>query len=217
MTKTLQPATTAAKAICALYWFGLVFWISAIISAAIAAMNVFPTLKKLNETGLQVAQYSEYPAEDHWRFAAGRIMDGVFFAGDLLQFIAAPVVVVTLLLQFGPVRMKLTRLANIIRLAVLLIAAGLFGYYATRLAPPMNALLREQWAFAEAGEIEKADAARSAFNDLHGRANTILYVNLGLLLVGVAASGAAFTPKTWRTVEESAYEEPQLAQREHQA
>lgn len=213
MAKKLQPPTTAAKVICGLYWFGLVFWISAIISAAVAAMNVFPTLKSLNEDGLQVAQYAAYPSEDHWRFAAGRIMEGVFFIGDLMQFVAAPIVVVTLLLQFGPVRMKLRRWSNVIRLIVLLIAAGLFGYYATRLAPPMNALLREQWSYAEAGEIEKADAVRATFDDLHGRANLILWVNLGLLLVGTGASAAAFAPGTWQKVPETeGLEEPRLAQ-----
>jgi len=174
-----------------IYWLALTIWIAALISAAVAAMNVFPTL---DETVLTLERYAEYPEAEHPRLLAGRIMERVFFLVDLLQFGAAPVAVLALLVQVFVFGMPLRRAGHIIRAGCIVAAAGLLTYHATLLAPGMNRELRAYWAAAEAGEIEAARARREAFNAYHPRADAVLRLNLLLLLVAVGASAAAWAP-----------------------
>jgi hypothetical protein len=177
------------------YWLALIVWISALISAGVAAMNVFPALDGLP---LQLEQYAAYPAGEHPRLAAGRIMEGVFFLVDVLQFIAIPLTILALLAQFLIFRLPVKRISSVLRTAAIVIAAGLFACQATMIAPKMNRELRSFWAAAEAGRIDEAQAHRSAFSAYHPRADAILRSNLLLLLVAAASSAAAFTPEAAR-------------------
>jgi hypothetical protein len=174
-----------------IYWLGLILWIAALISAAVAAMNVFPALKAMP---IELADYANYPSDQHWRFAAGQIMEGVFFLIDVMQFVAAPLVLITLIAQLAVFRMPLRSISNLARAACIAVAAGLFAYHATMLAPKMNRALREQWEAAKAGEIERADALRAAFNADHQTADAILKLNLILLIVTAGASAVALGP-----------------------
>ena len=178
------------KIVNAVYWLAMLIWISTLISAAIAAMNVFPALRALP---LELPQYADYPSAELWRIAAGRIMDGVFFIIDLLQFIAIPLVVLTLVAQLAIFRLPLKRPANLIRTACIAAASLIFAYHATMLAPIMNRELRAYWAAAEAGQVEQAEAHRAAFNADHPRADAILRINLILLVIATISSAAAFT------------------------
>ena len=179
------------KIVNTVYWLALILWISALISAAVAAMNVFGSL---NDMPLELEQYGAYPAAEHPRLAAGRIMEGVFFLVDLLQFIAVPLVAAALIAQVTIFRLSLKRPANTIRTACIVLAAGIFAYHAIMLAPGMNRELRAYWAAAEAGQVEQAHAHRTAFNADHPRADALLRLNLVLLLVAAASSAAAFSP-----------------------
>lgn len=183
------------KIVNAIYWLALIVWISALISAGVAAMNVFPALDGLP---LQLEQYAAYPAGEHPRLAAGRIMEGVFFLVDVLQFIAIPLTILALLAQLLFFRLPLKRISNALRIAAIVIAAGLFACHATMLAPKMNRELRSFWSAAETGRIDEAHAHRNAFNAYHPRADAILRINLLLLLVAAGASAAALTPAAAR-------------------
>jgi hypothetical protein len=189
-----------------LYWLALVGWISALVSAAISAMNVFPTL---DAVPVILTDHAGFPAEEHGRLVAGRIMDGVFFAVDLLQIGAAPLAVVTLLLQIFVFRLPLRAPSNVIRLVCVLGAAALFAFHATMLAPTMNRELRQFWAAAADGDVEEAATRRAAFNELHPTARTIQQINLLLLIGAVIASAAALTPAPSTT--RSSIETPDLA------
>lgn len=172
------------------YWTALVLWVSALVSAGIAAMNVFGTLV---DAPIAWERYAAYPGAEHGRLAAGHVMEGVFFTVDLVQFAAIPLVLLTLGAQLMGLRMPLRRPANLLRCACLVTAAGLFAYHALALAPRMNRELRAHWTAAEAGDVAAATAHRTQFNALHPVADTLLRANLVLTLIAVAASAAAFT------------------------
>ncbi|MBT8485724.1 MAG: hypothetical protein HKO59_02380 [Phycisphaerales bacterium] len=173
------------------YWLGLVLWASGLISAAVAAMNVFP---QLDAMPLALTEFAGYPVGEHPRIAAGHIMEGVFFLVDVMQMVAAPAVLLLLLTQLTIFRFPRRPVANVLRVTLLLAAAGLFGYHALRLAPPMNSALRGYWAAAASGDVETAHAQRAAFAALHPRADTILRLDLLLVLGAIAASAVALAP-----------------------
>jgi len=194
-----------ARIVNIVYWLALILWIGALVSAGVAAMNVFGTLDGMP---LRLEQYATYPAGAHPRLAAGHIMEGVFFLVDVLQFIAIPLALLSLIAQFMLFHVPIRRISNIVRAAGIVIAAGLFACHATLVAPKMNGELRAFWAAAEAGQIDEATAHRDAFNAYHPTANAILRLNLLVLLLAAAASAAAFTPTTDRT--DSSLQPPRL-------
>lgn len=184
------------------YWLGLGLWLSALVTAGVAAMNVFGSLPAMQ---VQLPQYSAMPADSHGRIAAGKVMERVFFTVDLMQFIAIPVTLIAMLLQFATLRLRAGAPANLIRVGCIVIAAALFTIHATAIARPMNRELRSYWRAAESGDVEQAASHLSAFNAKHPVADTLLRINLILLVVAVAASGAALTPPR-----PSAHAEPRL-------
>jgi hypothetical protein len=173
------------------YWLALIVWISALISAGVAAMNVFGTLDAMP---LELQRYAAYPVDDHPRLAAGHIMEGVFFLVDVLQFIAVPITLLALIAQVVVFHVPMRRVSNVVRSAAIVIAAALFACHATMLAPKMNRELRSYWAAAEAGQVDEAADHRRAFNAYHPAADAILRLNLLLLLIAAGASAVAFTP-----------------------
>lgn len=196
----------------AVYWLALIGWISALVSAAVSAMNVFPGMDRLP---LRLEQFPDYPVAEHPRLAAGKLMDGVFFTVDLLQFAAAPLVLITLAVQLLVFRLPLRRPANVIRTMCIVIAAGLFAYHATSVAPKMNHALRAFWAAAEAGEVTAAQSHRATFNEYHPTADTLLRLELLLLLAAAVASAAALSPAAARpgNTSSSKLETPELLNR----
>jgi hypothetical protein len=175
------------------FWIALVLWISSLVSAAVAAMNVFPTLSP-ERLPLRLDAYPDFPVEEHPRLAAGVIMNGVFATVDVIQLIAIPVVLVTLGLQVTVFRARRRTWSNAVRVIAVALATAGFAWHATQLAPTMNRSLRAFWQAAEAGDVEAAAAHRAEFNRLHPSADAILRLELILLLVGVAASAVAVSP-----------------------
>ena len=98
-----------------------------------------------------------------------------------------------------------------VRHGCVVIAAALFVLYAARLAPELNALLREAWAAAEAGNVEVADARRAAFREGHVAARLILQTNLVLLVIAVGVSAAVLRPR--RSAPDPVLEPPELLTR----
>jgi len=184
----------------------LLLWCSALISAGVAAMNVFTVLEHDN-LPLTVERYSDYPADQHARLAASHVMEPVFTTVDVLQFVAVPLVLITLVLQFALFRMRFRSASNVVRAGCIAIAAILFGYYATSIAPTLNQQLRNWWSHAEAGEVAQADEVRARFNEYHLTADNILKVNLILLIVSIGSTAVAFSPQMKRA---NTYETPNL-------
>ncbi len=182
---------TALKLCNIAYWMALTMWVSALSAAAIAAGNVFGTMPRL---GVTLERYKAVPPDEHWRLAAGKIMEGVFFTVDLFQFVAAPLTLVTLLLQLTLFRMPARTPSNWIRTACLVLAMLLFGYHVTAIGPRMNRELHEYWRSAEAGDLLAAESHRAAFNADHPIAMRLLQANLILVMIGIGASAVALGP-----------------------
>ncbi len=173
------------------YWMGLAVWLSGLVTAAISASMVFG---RLPDMSLSLRRFQAYPVEEHGTIAAGLVMSDVFFAVDVVQFIAIPVVVVTLVLQLAVFGVPARRPANVVRAACLLLAAALFAWYALLLAPTLNSELRLFWQAAEVADFDAALRHREIFRAGHTTARHILEVNLMLVLVSLAASAMALGP-----------------------
>ena len=184
----------AAARLCqSIFWIGLTSWFAALAAAGIAAMNVFGTLP---EMPMRLSAFAPYPEVEHGRIAAGQVMANVFATVDMVQYAAAPVVIVTLALQLMIFRPARGRLLEGIRGASILTAACLLAWYALALAPPMNELLAAHWAAASSGALEEAGRLRASFEAVHQRADAAFRGELLLLLIAVAASGAlSFAPR----------------------
>jgi hypothetical protein len=187
---------TGGRAIClVIYWLALTLWISALVSAAVAAMNVFPTMTA-ERLPLRLDEYAALPTTEHPRIAAGVVMNGVFATIDVMQFIAIPIALLALVAQLTIFATPGRRAADWIRTGAAFAAAGLFAYHASSLAPKMNHALNAFWSAAKAGDIEAARTERAAFNELHPTADAILRADLLLLLVAAGASAIALAPVT---------------------
>ncbi len=175
------------------YWLGLLLWGASLISAAVAAMNVFPVLSNDN-LPMTIERYADFPQTEHARLAASHVMEPVFTSVDLIQFVAIALVLLTLVLQVLVFGMKLRKPATAVRAICIAIAACLFGYHVTALAPVMNGQLRSWWQAAEAGDTIEAERVRATFNIYHTKADSLLKANMFIVLFAISASAVAFTP-----------------------
>lgn len=202
-----------ARSVNIVYWLGLVLWVSAMLTAGVAAYAVFGTL--LDESlGLSLSAYASFPSEhaQHGRLAAGTIMEKVFTISDYMQVVAAVMVVVGLFGQLVMAGRARRRPSNIIRVACLAGVLGLLVFRVFMLAPEMNHNLRSYWEMARVGSVDAARRHRDAFEQDHPTASNVLTVSLVLLLVMVAASASAMTPMGSRRPD-GALEQPELARR----
>ncbi|MHC4948184.1 MAG: hypothetical protein ACYTG1_07970 [Planctomycetota bacterium] len=173
------------------YWLGLVLWTASLVTAGLTAMVVF---SRLGDVPLALDEFAAWPAEQHGRIAAGLTMADVFFVVDLVQFVAAPAVLLGLAGHLLWMRMPLRRPAHLVRTVTIVAAAGGLAWYATALAPPMNADLRAFWDAAAAGDHALAGRHRASFDERHVWADGLLKTNLMLLLIAIAASAVALAP-----------------------
>jgi hypothetical protein len=107
--------------------------------------------------------------------------------------------------------MQLRRPANMIRALCIVSASCIFAFHATMLAPKMNRDLRAYWDAAKVGDIDQAQSRLAAFNERHPVANTLLQVNLVLLLVAIMSTAAALGPVSTRRHH---FESPALLKRQ---
>jgi hypothetical protein len=180
-------------ALAAIYWCGLALWVSAIASAAVAAMSVFPTLDAF---GIWLDAYPAYPGEEHGRLLAGHIMDGVFRTADRMQAVAACLVVLPLMWQLVSRRVPQRPIANGLRAVAVGLTVSILAVHLFVLAPRMNDHLNAFRSAARAGDAAAAASERAAFNELHPVADGLLRANLGLILVTIVASAFALRPET---------------------
>lgn len=174
------------------YWLALTAWVAALVTAGIAAMNTFSRLPKLQ---IEMKQYPTLPVEQHGRLAAGMVMEGVFTTVDWIQIIAAPLAVIAMVVQMVMMsRLHRCSVANLLRCACVIIAAGTLAYHLTSIAPRMNRELHGYWSQLETGDLPAANAHLAIFNTLHPVADKALRLNLLLLIVAIAASAVGGAP-----------------------
>ncbi|MHC5025834.1 MAG: hypothetical protein ACYTGR_03635, partial [Planctomycetota bacterium] len=175
-------------------WLCLAAWLSVLVAAAISATFTFAVLTHLD---IDVSGLPWTDSADHGRYAAGRVMEPIFFTVDLMQVIAAGGLVITLLaraiMQDPPWRGSL----GLLRTIAVAIALGSFGGRAVLLTPKMNTELRAMWGAAEAGDIDTANVHRAAFDRYHPTASRLYQVTLFAVFGTIILTAMADTaPRT---------------------
>jgi len=179
------------KACLIVYWLSLVAWLAALAAAGLCAIYTFGSL---GNTPLVLEQFATYPAQEHGTIAAGLVMVDLFVTVDFVQFLAIPAALIMLGLQLTVLGLPARRPSNLIRLGCLVLAAGLFAYYAVAVAPPLNGALRAYWDAAAAGDLDTAGQGRDLVAAYHSTAQVVLQLNLALVTGAVAASAVALGP-----------------------
>lgn len=156
-------------------------WLAALVMSGATAAIAFPLMKQLGPT---LPGFTAYPGEHH-RIAAGMVMARVFVACDVLQIVAAVLVLVAgLWSSRRPVPTGLvTRLGWVaIGLAIVLLVGKL-----AMLDPLMRAELGAFWSAAAAGSLIDAELHRQRFDALHPRASMVMYATAALVLGAIVA------------------------------
>lgn len=183
----------------------VVVWIGVLISAFVArggAMSVLPDM------GLTIDDFLAYDLHEHWRIAAGKLMEPVFTFADLVQFVAVLTVLATVILQCAYYRLPARSPAGGLRLLCLGLAAVLLAVRAAVIMPSMNRAMRAYW---EAARLVQADAAadyRQSFEAAQSVALWMMGVTVVLLLITVAIAPPA--PAGAELNRTSRYEPPAL-------
>lgn len=211
MTSRIASLTSMLFTLC------LTLWISTLGAAGVAAAFVFATLPDLH---IIVPAYDAYQPGDpraHGLLASGIILERVFTAADFAQFALVPLTLLWLIASIAARRAagdddsRFRRPGNIVRLALTLLAAGLFTIHAAILAPRFNRHLRSYWAAAQAGQHDSAAASKAEMDSLHPRMSLILQTNFVLLLVVAGMSGWMSAAHASGRRPAQGLEEPRLA------
>lgn len=160
-------------------------WLGALVMTGTTAALAFPTLRGLKPT---LADFAAVPGDEHWRIAAGSVMQRVFLACDVVQLIAAGVALVTmgLILMSEPRHgIKTGRVWLLARTIAVATAVMLVAYQVLVLAPRMNANLAEYYVRAREGEMEVAARARAAFDAEHPLASRLMTGTAGAVLAAL--------------------------------
>ena len=180
------------------FWLALTFWIAALVSSGVAAYAVFGELPGMS---ISLARFDAAPAGEHGMIAAGHVMQKAFRATDFMQYFAAPLTMLAMVIGMALLRERGRRTSNVLRILCIAIAAGILAYRAIDLTPRMDRELHAYWAAAEAGAVQEAQAHRAAFTALHPLARTLMTASLLILLTAAGASAIALGPGRRDTVE----------------
>lgn len=159
-------------------------WLGALGITGGAAAIAFPTMRRLDP-----ALPGFDAVSDHWRIAAGSIMQRVFLLADRVQIACAVVGAAALAGTIIAARAGPGRSPAALRLGGLAIAVGCLGLNTLWLSPRMNTSLDEFWSEARAGRPATALTARERFDRDHPTASALL-VGTAAGLVLCIAGGA---------------------------
>ncbi|MFG0330157.1 MAG: hypothetical protein ACF8PN_09695 [Phycisphaerales bacterium] len=200
-----------------IYWLLLALWFGALVMSAVTAGVLFPTMRDLEVVVPAYESISELDGE-HWRIAAGRAQNTIFFANDLIQLACSVGVAIILGLHLSVFRMSIMRFSNAIRTAAIGFALVALAYHLFILAPRMQTQLVEFWSVTEHGDIDRALAARAAFDEAHPTGTRVLvFITICVMTAIIASAAALTTPEedapTIAARRPGALEEPELLKR----
>jgi len=146
-------------------------WLGALTMTAVTAAVAFPTMKALAPS---LPQFKTDPAQ-HGIIAAGHVMQRVFLACDVTQFICGMLCFVGLGGLLATTHAgRGNRLVMLLRTISTAAALMLLSYHLLMHAPRMNENLRAYWDAALTGEAEAAAQFKSAFDADHPTASRVL-------------------------------------------
>lgn len=161
-------------------------WCGVIVAMGAMAAVIFPEMKHL---GPSLPAYASYPG-DHWKLAAGQVMNRVFMIGDWVGAGAAAIGLVTWLVAAPAGRGRaLTIVRGLAVVASAAISAASLGW----LHREMGAELASYTSAAAAGDIAVAEAHRARFDEFHPVASGLMKAQLAAVLVAVIAAAAQIT------------------------
>jgi len=189
------------------FWLGLVLWVSAIVSAGLAAAFAFPTMLEFK---VVVPKFMAYEESEHWSIAAGLLMERIFTFTDMVQLVVCLVTVLSLASGYAVGARRFRQPLEMMRAICIAGAALLLAYRVLLFAPEMNRLLNLFWNAAQDGAEEMASMHRADFQAMHPTASRLYGFTLLLLLVSAAIT-AWLPPQSTRGPGLAAMlEDPQL-------
>lgn len=199
----------AWKALCeTVHLAALGIWAGFLGATGAQAASTFPIMKRLDPI---LPGYAKFP-HDHWKVAAGSVVQRGFLILDVVQFVCAVLSVGTLgclLALFGLPR---RRPATIVRACAMGLAlAGAAGSIII-VSPQLNAAIRLKWAAMATGDAAAVGVHGAAVDQLHPIASKLLAGTLVCVLIALV-SGLWATTRTWEREEApsaSRYERPGL-------
>lgn len=199
----------AWKALCETVHLGaLGIWAGFLGATGAMAAGAFPIMKRLDPI---LPGYAKYP-QDHWKIAAGSVVQRGFLVLDLVQFVCAVLSVGTLGCLLAFFGLPKRRPATIVRaFAMGLALAGAAGSIII-VSPQLNTAIRLKWAAMAAGDAAAVAAHGAAVDQLHPIASKLLGGTLVCVLAALFA-GLWATTKAWGPGSEpraSQYERPGL-------
>lgn len=139
-------------------------WAGALLMTGASAAIIFPEMRHI---GANVADLI-LPADEHWKFVAGRVQNRVFGVCDWVQIFCGAGV---LLLTADAARRKPWRHVGrrlwLARLAITALTLTALATYLAWLAPAMQADLRAFWQALEAKDLAAARTAQTSFDAYH--------------------------------------------------
>lgn len=173
----------------------LTLWLGVLATAAFNAAVIFPTIRDMhaNVPGLVL------PAEDHWKYIAGKVQFKVFAMSDWVQLACAAVMVV--LTVFQSLRERGQMIGLVLwraRLVLVIVSAALLAYYLFAFMPDVRHQLSTMWDALDKGDVEGAKAAQAAFDKGHPISSKVLGAMVLLTLVNMVLTAASIgrNPKT---------------------
>lgn len=168
-------------------------WLGALVMTAVTAAVAFPTMKSLAPA---LPQFKVDPGQ-HGIIAAGHVMQRVFLACDLVQFICGLLCFVGIGGLLATTQaMRESRIAMLLRTISTAAALMLLSYHLLMLAPRMNENLRAYWDAALTGELAAADQFKTAFDGDHPTASRVLgATGFSVLLALLTGCWAATAPR----------------------
>jgi hypothetical protein len=169
-------------------------WVGAVGMTAVVAAVIFPEMSRLDPS---LPEFSAYP-EEHGVIAAGWVMARVFMALDWVQLVCAGLATLAFFLRLV-IRRRAPIVFAAVRLVLIVASAAVMLWYLLSVAQPMNADIVGFWRAAQAGDVERANELRSAFDARHPTASRSLGAIVVLALLTLLVSGLSATlPKRER-------------------
>jgi hypothetical protein len=174
-----------------IFWLALTLWIAGLVSSGIAAYAVFGELPTMS---MQLQRFEAAAPAEQGMIAAGHVMQKVFRVTDIVQYLAASLATLTMVIDLVLLGERRRWMSNALRIMCITIAGGVLLFRAMDLTPRMDRELRAYWAAAEEGRVEDAKSHRAAFTALHPRARMLMTASLVMLLAAAGASAVALGP-----------------------
>lgn len=158
-------------------------WAGAIAATGLAAAVAFPIMKRLDPS---LPGFAGYP-EDHWRIAAGQVMNPVFQGVATFGVLAGVVALLALVIVVVRVRPRVR--CGLVWVRVLATSGALIcvSISTALVQRPMQTELAKFIDSARAGDVSAADGHREAFDRFHPVASNLMKLNLVLVVVAFGA------------------------------